>query len=348
MREQQRSSNWVVLIAGTHASSSNFIREESLSRKRSFVNTVCCTPETNVGIKFLKRQFLTGYARIITPVKPKRVVITKRYKRNSIVNRGAIVNRKIINKNRRSLRRSKSYGHASDKSLSRSRSNVIIKTVLPTNVSPKLNLANCDIRESSLSVNSLPSKNKTSVSPSVRLTRTKNFENITEANDENRDIPVRLPMRLNSTFSNRLSVIDVVKKSESPNADYRSSPLLPHDINRSNKTTESNDVNVSSTTVVKKGNVFNSREVGNILETFSIEIDQNYNSLDESMYITKTPDIKRTKAWTCWNPRTWERIAIATMETNLRYIFFLRFFLIFFYLIWFYFPFLSPPSPNLF
>ncbi|XP_047350616.1 protein diaphanous isoform X2 [Vespa velutina] len=300
-RPDQRRKRQTRIAGGTHTSS-NFITEESQSHKQSFVNSVC-TPETNVGINYFKKQFLIGYARILTPVKPKRVIITKRYKRNLVVHR-AIDNRKIINKNRRSVKRSKSYGHISNKSLLRSQSNVKIKTVFPTNVTPKLDLSHCNIRESSLSVNSLPSKNKIAVSPSVMLTRTKNFENISDSNDENQSISVRLPMRLNSTCSHHLPIIDAVKKSKSPNANCSNFPLLSHNANSLNKNIENNDANVSSTIEVKKNCNFKSHEVENILETISTEIGQNYTTVEEKMYIMKTPNIKRTKVWTCWNPRT--------------------------------------------
>ncbi|XP_043670398.1 protein diaphanous [Vespula pensylvanica] len=299
-RPDQRRKRQTRIAGGTHTSS-NFITEESQSHKQYLFNSVC-TPETNIGINFLKKQFLTGYARIVTPVKPKRVIITKRYKRNLVVHR-AMVNRKILNKNRRSVRRTKSSGHLPNKSLSCSRPNDKIKTVVQKNVSPKSDLAHCNIQKLSMSVRSLPSNNKI-ISPSVRLTRTTNFEDITDCIDENRNISVRLSMPLNSTCSHHSPIINVVKESESPIANVSSFALLPHNTNRLNKIGDIIDANLSSTIELKKNCSFKSHEVENVLETFSTDMDQSYTSTEKKIHIMKTPNIKRTKAWTCWNPRT--------------------------------------------
>ncbi|KAK2576918.1 hypothetical protein KPH14_005539 [Odynerus spinipes] len=272
-RPDQRRKRQTRIAGGTlENTSSNLIAEESQSRKQSFVNSLC-TPETNVGINFFKKQVLTGYTRRLTPVKQKRVIVSKRYKKNSAIHR-AIVTRELLNKNRRSMKRNRSCGDLSTKPF-RSLPNIKIEEVASaTNVSPKLNLAR-GARKLSMSTDSLSSKSK-SVTSSIKLTRTKNFENITDFTDENQNVSVKHPLNLNSTWSLHRCVLDVVKTPESKKSpEINNSLTLLSYVNSPQIIIENHEVNANLS--------FDSHDVENILETLCTEMDQSYTSIEEKM-----------------------------------------------------------------
>ncbi|XP_043487142.1 protein diaphanous isoform X3 [Polistes fuscatus] len=299
-RPDQRRKRQTRIAGGTLDDTSfNLVTEESQSPKQSFINSVC-TPETNVGINFVKKQFLTGYARILTPVKPKRVIITKRYKKNIVVQR-AIVNRMIVNKNGRSIRRCKSSGHLPNKMSFINKqfcspSNNKTRKFFSTIVSPDVNFACNNIGKLSKSFDSLLTINKKKVDlSSLKLTtRTNNLENITDRTDNTQNnMSARFPTDLNLTRPHPPYVTAVIRKSECSKPTEINSLALSLPYNTPSKKTMENN-NANDTTVEVKKNVdYNFHDVENIFEKLSTGMDKNYTTIEEKMYILKASNMKQ-------------------------------------------------------
>ncbi|KAG7201503.1 hypothetical protein KM043_004258 [Ampulex compressa] len=136
-----------------------------------------CTPEENFQLPW-QGSVQVGQALRLTPVKPRRVVVSKRRKRNSIVRR-AIMNRRFSHARRAIAKRRRSYdylGTPPSLSVSLPDPKAINDASSPSNIS-KGRIAR--------SADNIVCKISRRLSSTSRLIRARNFDNVARRTDEN-------------------------------------------------------------------------------------------------------------------------------------------------------------------
>lgn len=171
-------------------------------------------------------------ARLVSPIRQRRVVINRLRRRNSLVRR-AIANRKRARVNNMIAKRRKFHCNL----LSPSNANTTMPLIVNSPVI-NVNLTNQNMSKSIDSFHTKPSK--TPKSTSVRLLRSKNFENLARYRDENHNIQDLKCESPYSSVSTHLSSTEQVTVVQSLPTEMNKVTLLSEDsLLRVNKTDSS-------------------------------------------------------------------------------------------------------------
>lgn len=226
-------------------------------------------------------------ARIISPVKQRRVVVSKIRKRNSIVRR-AISNRKRIRANNKiaKCRRLQNYLQSPPNM------SITVPLVVNSSVTSSNSAQNAKM---SRSIDGIHTKIlKTAYTP-MKLLRSKNFENLARYKDETQNILDMKNRSLNSSISTQFST-DQITNAQSPLLIEMSGVTLlsgnsPLHLIKSNPIrTTKNNLNMSGKSFGKSANTHESF----ILETSSPSAKYNLNK------IKKPKDRSWKKKWKFW------------------------------------------------
>lgn len=223
---------------------------------------------------FIIRNAVINEARVISPIKQKHVIVGKMCRRNSIVRR-AIINRKHIRATNTSLRRLKFRSYL------KSPSDMSTTMPLLTN-SLILDTNTANIRMSK-SVDNINSKISKKASTSIKLLRSKNFENLTRCKDENQNILDTKDKFSTSNISIQFPSSEHITKAQSLRlveiSGVNSSETSPLHVIKTNHFTNSfiQDINIQGEEISEKtGNAY---DIMYIPETSNSSIKSNFNKL---------------------------------------------------------------------
>lgn len=161
----------------------------------------CIVDKTDSNMCVDENVLLFNEARMVSPVKQRRVVVSKIHKRNSIVRR-AILNRRRM---REDVKRRRSH--------TRLQSPSSMSISMPPGVNwsaSSTNIAN--VRMSGSADNIFSKVNKRASTP-IKLLRSQNYENLTWFQDENLNVQYKKSKSLNSTASIEVSGVALLSES---------------------------------------------------------------------------------------------------------------------------------------
>ncbi|XP_072751570.1 protein diaphanous isoform X2 [Anoplolepis gracilipes] len=215
---------------------------------------------------------------IISPVKQKRVIVSKIRKRNSIVRRAKLTRKSIRANNRIAKRKLRTYLR-SPPDMSSTLPLVMNSSVISSNSAKKAKM--------SKSIDGLPTR---IFKTSMKLLRSKNFENLARHRDETQNILDIENRSLNSNTSPHFLSIDQITNAQSPLLTEMSGVTLLSENSPNRIRTTKNNLNMSGKTF---GNPANTYE--------SFNLDTSSPNTKNNLYKMKKPkDRPWKKKWKFW------------------------------------------------
>lgn len=236
----------------------------------TFANLESTADKTDSDICVDENVLLLNEARMLSPVKQKRVVVSKIRKRNSIVRR-AISNRRRMRAN---LRRRRSHTRMqSPPNMSSSMPPIVNWSASSTNI------ADVGLSKSTDNIFTKPSKR---ASTPIKLLRSRNYENLTWFKDENLNIQYKKGKSFNSSTSIEMSGVALLSES---------SQASLHAVKSNNSTITTKSLSTSSEEACEK---FTSTQERSFLEASILSKRSNYNQFKTSRRKS------RKKNWKFW------------------------------------------------